>query len=247
MRYKFQKLKVPNPFLPEGQNQPLLDRLIAATLIFVSGIVLLGEPIRWESALQLVIDLLISNGDPSVPLSVIPKEHMPVIACNTDFIWMAEAPIPRFGHGAFLFCLESLYKKLTGNTLHYTMVTGKPFLVTFQYAERIIQEYLKHKHYENFLKRIYVIGDNPDTDIYGGNIYKQYVQNCHQKEKEFDQLTVNDVTSILVGTGVHSKESSVDKTVHVHKDIMFDPDFRNPDYSVENIEDAVDLIITNET
>ena len=27
---------------------------------------------------------------------------------------MAEAPMPRFGHGAFLLCLEELFKKVTG-------------------------------------------------------------------------------------------------------------------------------------
>ena len=30
---------------------------------------------------------------------------------------MAEAPMPRFGHGAFLLCLEELYKKVTGMSL----------------------------------------------------------------------------------------------------------------------------------
>ncbi len=60
-----------------------------------TAIVLLGEPIRWESALQLCIDLLVSNGNPSKRLNKIPDEHIPVVACNTDLLWMAEAPIPR--------------------------------------------------------------------------------------------------------------------------------------------------------
>lgn len=57
------------------------------------------------------------------------------------------------------------------------------------------------------------------------------------------------MTSILVGTGIHSPEnmeSLMAKLVHIHKDILFDPQLRIPDHSVENIEDAVKLIISNE-
>ena len=41
------------------------------------------------------------------------------------------------------------------------MLTGKPFLVTYQYAERAIQNYLKSKENDEhlyFLDKIYVIG-----------------------------------------------------------------------------------------
>ena len=41
-------------------------------------------------------------------------------------------------------------------------------------------------------------------------------------------------------------ESLMAKLVHIHKDILFDPQLRIPDHSVENIEDAVKLIISNE-
>lgn len=64
--------------------------------MFLLGILLLGEPIKWESILQLVTDLLVSNGDPSVRLPYIPEKNIPVIGCNTDLLWMAEAPIPRY-------------------------------------------------------------------------------------------------------------------------------------------------------
>ena len=43
---------------------------------------------------------------------------------------MAKAPIPRFGNGAFLLCLEALYEKMTGHPLEYTALVGKPSVVT---------------------------------------------------------------------------------------------------------------------
>ena len=45
---------------------------------------------------------------------------------------MAKAPIPRFGNGAFLLCLEALYEKMTGTPLEYTALVGKPSVVTYQ-------------------------------------------------------------------------------------------------------------------
>lgn len=88
--------------------------------------------------------------------------------------------------------------------------------------------------------------DNPDTDIYGGNLYKE-----EMKKVTGDKLSmVEDVTSILVSTGVYSKgnrESLVEMPDHLHKDIKFQPNMRRPDHNVENITDAVKLIIEHET
>ena len=47
--------------------------------------------------MQLIIDLLITNGQPTVlsPDKPLMQEHIPVIAANTDLLWIAEAPLPR--------------------------------------------------------------------------------------------------------------------------------------------------------
>ncbi len=82
----------------------------------VELILLLGEPVKWETALQIIIDLLMTNGDPRVDISdpekftKIPYPHIPVIACNKDLTFKARATLPRFGHGAFLEGLEHLYR-----------------------------------------------------------------------------------------------------------------------------------------
>jgi hypothetical protein len=51
-----------------------------------------------------------------------------------DLQWMAEAVMPRFGHGAFLLCLENLYKKVSNltymvNTVPYSMVLSVTSLI----------------------------------------------------------------------------------------------------------------------
>lgn len=60
----------------------------------------------------------------------------------------------RFGHGMFLLCLESIYRKLTGRRLEYEAVLGKPSLLTYQYAEQLLrQQNQNHK-----LSTIYAVG-----------------------------------------------------------------------------------------
>jgi len=59
-------------------------------------VLLLGEAVRWETNLQLIIDLLITNGCPYSSLASPPKEHIPVIVANTDLIYMSEAPLARY-------------------------------------------------------------------------------------------------------------------------------------------------------
>jgi len=52
--------------------------------------------VRWETSLQLIIDVLLSNGNPGAELREIPYPHLPVLACNMDLLWMAEAKMPRW-------------------------------------------------------------------------------------------------------------------------------------------------------
>merc|ERR1712107_224103 len=106
----------------------------------IEAVIMFGEPVRWETSLQLLLDVLMTDGHPSVAPSTIPQPHLPILACNMDLQWMAEAPMPRFGHGAFLLCVENLYKKLTGCDLVYTALIGKPSEITYRHGEHVLQK-----------------------------------------------------------------------------------------------------------
>jgi ribonucleotide monophosphatase NagD (HAD superfamily) len=75
----------------------------------IEAIFLLGEPINWEKSLQIIIDVLMTNGDPKSNFNFVPSPHLPIIACNKDLTFKGAADLPRFGHGAFLECLETLF------------------------------------------------------------------------------------------------------------------------------------------
>lgn len=78
----------------------------------ILAIVLLGEPVQWERSLQVITDLLLTDGHPGIIPNATNsnRDHIPIIACNRDLVFKAAADLPRFGHGAFLTCLEALYK-----------------------------------------------------------------------------------------------------------------------------------------
>ncbi|XP_023118160.2 haloacid dehalogenase-like hydrolase domain-containing 5 [Amphiprion ocellaris] len=142
----------------------------------IDAVILFGEPVRWETNLQLIVDVLLTRGNPDNSWSSTQYPHIPVLACNMDLLWMAEAKNPRFGHGMFLVCLESLYKKVTGYELKYEALIGKPSVVTYNYAELLIRQQAERLGWETPVKRLYAIGDNPMADIYGANLYNRYLQ-----------------------------------------------------------------------
>ncbi|XP_060095835.1 haloacid dehalogenase-like hydrolase domain-containing 5 [Heteronotia binoei] len=142
----------------------------------IEAIVLFGEPVRWETNLQLIIDVLLTNGHPGNPYSQSSYPHIPVLACNMDLMWMAEAHSPRFGHGTFMVCLENIYKKVTGKDLRYEALIGKPSEVTYHYAEYLIRTQAAAKQWKKPIWTLYAIGDNLMTDIYGANLYNRYLE-----------------------------------------------------------------------
>ncbi|XP_074839869.1 haloacid dehalogenase-like hydrolase domain-containing 5 [Carettochelys insculpta] len=167
----------------------------------IEGVILFGEPVRWETSLQLIIDILLSNGNPGTELAAVPYPHIPVLACNMDLLWMAEAKRPRFGHGTFLVCLENIYKKITGKELKYEALIGKPSIVTYQYAEYLIKQQVERQGWSSPICRLYAVGDNPMSDIYGANSYNNYLKAAWQARA---QAKVNGSEEV---TGPHSAES----------------------------------------
>ena len=59
------------------------------------AIILMGEPKRWESALQIIVDLLKTDGKPTHAPEMVNEKHLPVIACNADLQFMDRACMPR--------------------------------------------------------------------------------------------------------------------------------------------------------
>uniref|UniRef100_A0A8C7WM13 Haloacid dehalogenase-like hydrolase domain-containing 5 n=1 Tax=Oryzias sinensis TaxID=183150 RepID=A0A8C7WM13_9TELE len=241
----------------------------------IEAVVLFGEPVRWETNLQLIVDVLLTNGDPDRPWSTARQPHIPVLACNMDLLWMAEAKNPRFGHGMFLVCLENLYQKVTGRQLQYEALIGKPSVVTYNYAELLIRQQAEKLGWSGPVKRLYAIGDNLMSDVYGANLYNQYLQARRQRRADGGgpagaanvspaelggAADVNGseaelpeaCSSILVCTGVYSRDqqeahSGTERHVyHGHRDFRFDPGLTRPSFLVHDVEEALELVFQQE-
>ncbi|KAM6325218.1 haloacid dehalogenase-like hydrolase domain-containing 5 [Podargus strigoides] len=148
----------------------------AVELPKIEGVVLFGEPVRWETNLQLIIDVLLTSGYPGNPYHHENYPHIPVLACNMDLMWAAEAQSPRFGHGTFMVCLENIYKKITGKDLKYEALMGKPSKLTYQYAEHLVRALAAERQWKQPIQTLYAVGDNLMTDVYGANLYNRYLE-----------------------------------------------------------------------
>ncbi|XP_072328659.1 haloacid dehalogenase-like hydrolase domain-containing 5 isoform X1 [Scyliorhinus torazame] len=142
----------------------------------IEAIILFCEPMQWETHLQLIIDVLLTAGNPDCIPRQLLYPHIPVVACNMDLMWVAEGKTPRFGHGIFVLCLENIYKKITGKVLKYELVLGKPSEITYHYAEYLIRAQAAERGWLKPIHTLYAIGDNPMTDIYGANLYNRYLE-----------------------------------------------------------------------
>lgn len=241
----------------------------------IEAVVMFGEPVRWETSLQLILDVLMTNGLPCEAPKSIPYPHIPLLACNMDLHWMAEACMPRFGHGAFLVCVENLYKKITGKELIYTALVGKPSEITYHYAEHIVMQLAQCMGIPHRIQRLYAIGDNPDTDIYGSNLYNSFLQRRLESQKktmkvaklknavgapatrvdiiinssfaESSTVFADTCESVLVNTGVYNKEFSLDSSDHCPRDFLpVEEKLKEPTYVADNVKDAVSLIFDRE-
>jgi len=142
----------------------------------VEAIILMGEPVRWESALQIIMDLLRTNGQPNQPIPVGQSQpQIPIIACSMDLEFKDRAATPRFGHGAFLVCLESMFQKMFGQELRYTALVGKPSEITYRFAEHAMTSEQQRLGFTEPIKTMYFIGDTPDVDVVGSNLYQRYI------------------------------------------------------------------------
>uniref|UniRef100_A0A8D0HR84 Cat eye syndrome critical region protein 5 n=1 Tax=Sphenodon punctatus TaxID=8508 RepID=A0A8D0HR84_SPHPU len=227
-----------------------------------STVVLFGEPVRWETNLQLIIDVLLTNGYPGNP------HHQHSLQ-------------GRFGHGTFMVCLENIYKKITGKELKYEALMGKPSELTYHYAEHLIRTQATERQWEKPIQTLYAIGDNLMTDIYGANLYNCYLEEKNSRkgskariqakaaggtgsatvsqddeienpwESELASATATSCRSVLVCTGVYNphtevpadtRESITETVFHGHRDFRFDPALVEPVHIVPDVCAAVELI-----
>lgn len=139
--------------------------------------------------LQLILDLLNSEngvlGTRRTEKSS--KPSIPIVFSNNDFLWSNEYKQPRFAMGALKIAVLTIYEKINGKKLEQ-LTLGKPEKVCYDYAHHILIDWrnvllgkkspgnlclpkLNDAPINSPFKKVYMVGDNPESDITGGNNY----------------------------------------------------------------------------
>ncbi|KAG7007662.1 hypothetical protein G7Y79_00008g023000 [Physcia stellaris] len=199
-------LRQPYPLHPPRAPPPPSPLRIAAILIF-------HDPRDWALDIQIVIDLLLSRagvlgtrspkaGDPRYPNWGWQTDGQPELYFSNPDLWWASAhALPRLGQGGFQHALCGVYDAVVGNKRpekgweFRRRVFGKPSCETFAFAEGRLEGHrralLGLGGGEARLRRVFMVGDNPASDICGANRYRSPVGTGWE--------------SILVRTGVYKE------------------------------------------
>ncbi|GBG34867.1 Haloacid dehalogenase-like hydrolase domain-containing 5 [Hondaea fermentalgiana] len=137
----------------------------------IEALVVMHDPADWHIEVQVCLDILLgrdpvrmSSGEPEVDPTH-RTQVVPLYNSNDDFIYASSYPHPRLAQGAFIETLSALFRKTTGGTSELKVNRfGKPHVVTFDFARKILE-----KQHDGPLERIFMIGDNPDADVAGAN------------------------------------------------------------------------------
>nr|OQO19792.1 hypothetical protein B0A51_11764 [Rachicladosporium sp. CCFEE 5018] len=210
--------------------------LPSADPLKVDAIFVYNDPRDWGLDSTILLDLLLSskgvlgtlspkNGDASLPNNGYLQDSQPhLYYSNPDLWWASAHPLPRLGQGGFQHAFAGLWDKVTsGAELAHTLI-GKPSQATYEFAERRLRAHRKTLFgapgLNNPLRRVYMVGDNPESDIRGANAY--------------DSPYGSQWRSLLVKTGVFSGS---------HGDEA--PEYARPDALVQNVGEAVKWALSN--
>lgn len=154
------------PFTRAAPDQVRSD-LPDLSSVHFSAIIVFHDSRDWGRDIQLMVDILRSRdgvfGTESSPAELKKREQIPLYFSHGDLLWGNDFPVVRFGQGAFRVAFSNVWQKTTGLPLEYT-VFGKPEKLTFEYAAEMLREMCGGQD----PAKVYMVGDNPESDIRGG-------------------------------------------------------------------------------
>ncbi|OAV87265.1 HAD-superfamily subfamily IIA hydrolase [Puccinia triticina 1-1 BBBD Race 1] len=182
--YGFQHVYIPQdilkwnpsiwPFYKLSDQESRIAKTADFSKIPFSAVFVMHDSFDWGLDTQMAIDVLTSkDGIITNPIDCTPNiktNSIPVYFSNPDFLWGNEFSRPRFGQGAFQTALRANYERLTGHPLE-AWTGGKPTRATYDFANQLLKNILRDQFNGQDLGAVYMIGDNPASDIQGANNY----------------------------------------------------------------------------
>ncbi|KAI0491162.1 HAD-superfamily hydrolase [Xylaria cf. heliscus] len=181
-QYGFKDVVVPNdivawdptiaPYREFTEYEKAMSRPRDFTKCNIEAILVFSDSRDYATDIQIIMDLLLSqNGRLKTKAKDPVSQRIPIYFSQGDVLCPTEHWAPRMSQGAFRIGLEAMYRSMTGVDLE-RVVYGKPELATYKYADEVMASWMDQIHGEERLpENIYMIGDNPASDIIGGNMY----------------------------------------------------------------------------
>ncbi|TLD22443.1 hypothetical protein PspLS_08146 [Pyricularia sp. CBS 133598] len=234
---------LPQPIYNKYPHMEEWSKHIARDYLRIHAVLVFNDPRDWALDIQIITDLMLShrgvlgtysatNGTDSEWQQ---DEQPRIFYSNSDLLWASKHPLPRMGQGAFQAALAGVWAKIKGN-LGGTVALlrpgpncvrfGKPMPKTYRFAERVL---MRHRSQllgpevatARRLRTVYMVGDNPESDIAGANNFKG------QSEIGADWL------GVLVKTGVFNPD-------------VLTPLRHKPEIIVDNVFKAVRWALSRE-
>ncbi|KAI1340911.1 HAD-like domain-containing protein [Xylariaceae sp. FL0016] len=181
-QYGFKDVVVPNdivawdtsiaPYREFTQQEAAMSKPRDFSKCNIEAILVFSDSRDYATDLQIIMDLLMSEDGRLTTKAKDPvSQRIPIYFSQGDLLCPTEHWYPRLSQGAFRIGLEAMYKAMTGVDLE-RVVYGKPELATYKYADEVMTSWMEQLHGEEKLpENIYMVGDNPASDIIGGNMY----------------------------------------------------------------------------
>jgi len=146
----------------------------------VAAVMVLHDPNSWGVEIQIAMDVLhggtpLGSGAGGGKGGGGAAQAVPYFSSNADLLFAAEYPAPRLAGGSFTVALRALWRAQHGAELEVTQF-GKPHKVTFDFARAQLARWAATMGggggggaAGDGFRRIFMIGDNPRSDIRGAN------------------------------------------------------------------------------
>ena len=190
------------------------------------AVFVVNDPRDWAAETQVITDILLAdNGIFGKPRraqnsGATPSNYPLLFYSNPDLVWATSYHNARLGQGAFHAALGGVLARLGTFPAENIHCIGKPHARTYMYASRVLAAQTQDSSLEKTkrLERVYMIGDNCESDIRGAN--------------EFKDPDGTQWRSILVRTGVWKEENG--------------PPTHEPAFIAKDVNDAVDWALRQE-
>lgn len=151
------------------------------------AVLVFNDPHDWAADLQIISDVINSN---SGMLNTLRNEKewqpsVPIYFSNNDLLWANQYNLNRFGQGAFRYLVRTLYSQMNKGLPLRDFIIGKPTSITYDFAHNVLIDWrqkllngettslkqilpnLGSKPESSPFDKVYMVGDNPASDIIG--------------------------------------------------------------------------------